>query len=142
MSISAVLVRLLVVGRNWSRPQAGKAKEDLMARFMVRARDAYSWDTMSPEEIEQCMGRYKAWDEEIRGATKFITGEKLGDDPGRVMRRDDRGGLVVTDRPYAESKEVLGGFVVLEAADYDEAVRLVSDHPHLEFGSLEVRQLD
>jgi len=47
-----------------------------------------------------------------------------------------------TDGPYSETKEVLGGFYLIEAADYDEAVARTGDHPHLEHGgTIEIRKL-
>jgi hypothetical protein len=50
--------------------------------------------------------------------------------------------MTVTDGPYAESKEVLGGFWLLEAANYEEVQGFLKDHPHLDAGSLEVRQIE
>jgi hypothetical protein len=52
------------------------------------------------------------------------------------------GEMVVTDGPYVESKELLGGFWLVEAASYDEVVTMVSDSPHLATGSLELRQIE
>jgi hypothetical protein len=49
---------------------------------------------------------------------------------------------MVTDGPYVESKEFLGGFWIIEADSYDEMVELVSDSPHLAAGSLELRQIE
>jgi hypothetical protein len=52
------------------------------------------------------------------------------------------GKLRTTDGPYSESKEVLGGFYIIEAANYDEAVERARDHPTLEYGgTVEVRQI-
>jgi hypothetical protein len=56
--------------------------------------------------------------------------------------RQAGGQLMVTDGPYVESKEFLGGFWIVEAASYDEMVKLVSDSPHLAAGSLELRQIE
>ena len=50
--------------------------------------------------------------------------------------------MTVTDGPYAEAKEVLGGFLVIEAADYDDAVRQCDGSPHLEFGTIEIRAIE
>ena len=56
--------------------------------------------------------------------------------------RQTGGELMVTDGPYVESKEFLGGFWIIEADSYDEMVELVSDSPHLAAGSLELRQIE
>ena len=56
--------------------------------------------------------------------------------------RGRNGRPTVTDGPYSETKEVLGGYYLIEAADYDQAVERASDHPHLEYGgTIEVRQV-
>jgi hypothetical protein len=47
----------------------------------------------------------------------------------------------VTDGPYAEAREVIGGLFIVEAGDYDEVVALSQDCPHLEFGTIEIRQI-
>jgi hypothetical protein len=49
--------------------------------------------------------------------------------------------LKITDGPYAEAREVMGGLFVIEAASYDDVVELSKDCPHLEFGSIEVREV-
>ncbi len=112
-----------------------------MAKFLVLARDPVPYPDMSPEEIQRVIERYRAWSDGLRKAGRLLDSHKLRDEEGRVLRR--RGGqLMVTDGPYIESKEVLGGYWLIEAAGYDEAVRLLSDSPHLEFGTFEVRQIE
>ena len=91
----------------------------------------------SPDEMQKAVEKYFAW------AKKpfYVDSKRLGPDTGRVIR--SQGGQPrATDGPYSESKEVLGGFYLIEAANYDEAVQRSLDHPHLEYGgTIEVRQL-
>jgi hypothetical protein len=62
-------------------------------------------------------------------------------DRGRVIRPEPARPRV-TDGPFIEAKEAMGGFYLIEAANYDEAVARAMDHPHLAHGgSLEIRQL-
>jgi hypothetical protein len=63
------------------------------------------------------------------------------DGEGRVLQKQN-GKLSVIDGPFAEAKEVLGGFFVIEAANYDEAVEAAKTCPHMEFGTIEVRQIE
>jgi hypothetical protein len=57
--------------------------------------------------------------------------------------RAGAGQVRVTDGPFSEAKEVLGGYFLITAASYDEAVRRAGDCPHLEYGgTIEVRQVD
>ncbi len=94
------------------------------------------WDGLSPESQQTAVGRYMEW-----GKKPYVTpGQRLTPDPGKVMRVND-GKTLATDGPYSETKEVLAGFYSIEAADYDQAVKLAADHPHLDFGTIEIRQV-
>jgi hypothetical protein len=99
--------------------------------------DPAAFQRLSPEEMQKALEKYMAW------TKKPFTRDahRLGEDPGRVMR--SKGGQIrTTDGPYSETKEVLGGYYTIEAADYDEAVRLALDHPTLEHGgTIEVRHV-
>jgi len=96
----------------------------------------------SPEEIQNILAKYGAWREELVKANKMRAGIKLGNYGGRHLRL--QGGKVsVTDGPYSESQEVLGGLFMVEAADYDEAVKIAKTGPHLVEGNwIEVRAVD
>jgi hypothetical protein len=109
-----------------------------MSQFMLLLYDDPSeWQKVSPEEMQAAIEKYRAWMH--KPFTKDA--KRLADDPGRVIR--SQGGQArATDGPYSETKEVLGGFYLIEAANYDEAVALAMNHPHLEYGgTLEIRQL-
>jgi len=109
-----------------------------MAQFMLLLYDNPSaWQNVSPEEMQKAIEKYFAWTQ--KPFTK--DSQRLNGDVGRVMRSSG-GEVRTTDGPYSETKEVLGGFYLIEAANYDEAVRLAADQPHLEYGgTIEVRQL-
>ena len=108
-----------------------------MPQFILVLRDQ-TWNPseMSPEEIQKVLKRYRAWVDRLGGK-----GNKLRDEEGRVLRRNGSK-VTVTDGPFTEAREVLGGFLVIEAASYDEAQRLCEDSPHFEFGSIEIRQIE
>jgi len=109
-----------------------------MAQFMLLLYDDPSkWPQLSPEEMQKATEKFMAW-----GQKAFTRdGKRLADDPGKVMRSRN-GQTRTSDGPYSETKEVLGGYYTIEAANYDEAVRLCADHPTLEYGgTIEVRQL-
>jgi hypothetical protein len=99
--------------------------------------DPESWESLSPEEMQKALEKYVAWMQK----PFYKGGLRLGQDTGRVIRSAN-GKPRATDGPYSETKEVLGGYYLIEAADYDEAVQLSLDHPHLEYGgTIEVRSL-
>jgi hypothetical protein len=96
-----------------------------------------------PEAMATMIKDYGGWADRLRGEGRLKAGQKLTNDAGRVMRIGGGGQVVVTDGPYAESKELLGGFFVVTAKDYDEACRLAESSPHLRYGGqIEIRQID
>ena len=110
-----------------------------MSQFMLLLYDDPThWGTLSPEEMQKATEKYMAWTQ--KPFTK--DSKRLGADAGKVIRRPKGGQARATDGPYTESKEVLGGYYTIEAANYDEAVKLALQHPHLEYGgTVEVRQV-
>ncbi|HXB68332.1 MAG TPA: YciI family protein [Candidatus Acidoferrales bacterium] len=96
---------------------------------------------LSPEEIQAIIAKYKAWGQRLRDAGRIAGASKLEDGTGRVMR--GQGAQVrISDGPFTETKDVIGGFYILNAASYDEAVELCRDCPHLEYGSgIEIRRV-
>ena len=113
-----------------------------MARFLVLPRDpSGAWDDVSPAEMQRVVEKYMQWGSRLADAGKLEAGEKLQDGDGRVLGGEGAA-LRVTNGPFAEAREVVGGFWIVQAEDYDEAVRLVSDCPHLAFGSLEIRRIE
>jgi hypothetical protein len=99
--------------------------------------DPSGFQRMNPEQQKAAEAKYRAWME--RPGT--IDAKRLAADPGRVIRPNN-GAPHVTDGPYSETKEHLGGFYLIEADSYDAAVEAARTHPHVEFGgTVEIRQL-
>jgi hypothetical protein len=104
--------------------------------------DPSTFKSMSPEDMQKVVEKYMAWGARLRQAGLMSHSNKLADDAGKVMR-GGAGDLRVTDGPYSETKEVLGGYFVIEAPSYDKAVEFSRDCPHIEYGgTIEVRQVD
>ena len=112
-----------------------------MPKFLVLARGTGLDPRRSPEEMQKTIEKYRDWSDRLAQSGKMLGGEKLRAAEGRVVRKPGPD-LVVTDGPYVESKEFLGGFWIVEAKDYDEMLQILSDSPHLGQGSLEVRQIE
>jgi hypothetical protein len=97
------------------------------------------------DEMRAVIARYIAWGDRIRasGHASPRGGARLSDvyrDPGRVLSGSGAD-YVASDGPLAETKEVVGGYSVIEARDYDEVVELCRDHPALDYGRILVRRL-
>ena len=92
------------------------------------------WDTMPESErnamVEECF----AYDDVLRTGNHIAGGEALGSARNAVTLRYQGGKVIVTDGPYAETKEQLGGILVLEANDLNHAIQLMSKHPGVRLG--------
>jgi hypothetical protein len=112
-------------------------------KFLLILRgDPDQWRHRSGPEMQQLIGEFEAWAGRMMAQGRFLDGRKLGDGEGRVLRRDGKG-TRVTDGPYGETKELVGGIHLIEADSYDHAVELCRDHPELGIaGSVEIRRLD
>jgi hypothetical protein len=85
---------------------------------------------MSPGEMQELIGRYVAWTQEMRTRGHLVSGEKLADDGGRQIRVAN-GKPLASDGPYAEAKDVIGGIYILQAGSDAQAEQLASTCPHL-----------
>lgn len=100
-----------------------------------------SFQEMSADEMQAIIQKYTAWKDQMVQAGKLTGGTKLTDGEGRVLRRVN-GQLNMSDGPYTESKEVIGGLFEIVADNYDQAVAIALECPHMEFGTVEVRQVE
>jgi hypothetical protein len=85
--------------------------------------------------IEECF----AYDDELRRGGHFLGGEALDSVRNAVTLRVKRGKVEVTDGPFVETKETLGGILLLEARDLNHAIALMSKHPGVRIGPFEIR---
>jgi len=114
-----------------------------MEGFMLLLHDSTTgFEDISPEEIQAIIADYVAWRDDIAAKGRLLGGEKLTDEGGRHLVMNG-GEIRVTDGPYAEAKELLGGYFAIKAADYDEAVEISKTCPHLKYGGrIELRKID
>jgi hypothetical protein len=82
-----------------------------------------------------------AYDRELEGRGNFIAADALQSVDQAVTVRVRNGKMSVTDGPFAETKEHLGGFILIEARDMNEAIRLAAGIPMARLGSIEVRPI-
>jgi hypothetical protein len=114
-----------------------------MAKFLLLLNEKpRELQKSTPEEMQAMFERYRAWGQSVREAGKMVGGHKLTEEGGRWMRPNGGGRIDVSDGPYAEAKEVLGGLYIIQAADYGEAEEIAKGCPHLGHGWIQVRQID
>lgn len=94
---------------------------------------------MSQAEMTALEEEHLAYDDELRKCGHFIVAEALENAHDSTIVKMRNGKMIVTDGPYAETKEQLGGFFLIEARDLNEAIQVASRIPCARLGSVEVR---
>ena len=94
---------------------------------------------LSPEDGAQVGPATDAWVKEMDGRGVRVEGEQLAPVRAATTVRVRAGELLISDGPFAETKEQIGGYDILDCADLDEAIEVASKHPVAKFGVLEVR---
>ncbi len=98
------------------------------------------WEQMSEGERNVFLNACFAYDEVLKENGHFVGGEALQSARNATTLRWRRGKLSITDGPFAETKEQLGGVLLLEATDLNHAIQLMSNHPSIRMGgSFEIR---
>jgi len=112
-----------------------------MSQFMLFIRNGEEPNELSPEQIQQAIQRFSSWARKLREQGKLVAAEKLKDNEGLLLRT--RNGQIVVDGPFAETKETIGGYFIVEAGNLDEAVALTKECPALSNGGIvELREIE
>jgi len=101
--------------------------------------EADKFETMSESERNAFVDGCFAYDDVLRKDGHFVGGEALQSARNAATLRFRNGKVMVTDGPYAETKEQLGGILILEARDLNHAIQLMSKHPGVRGGPFEIR---
>ncbi len=116
-----------------------------MPQYMLNSISAMEWPEgveVTPEMIQTVIQKYNAWTKKLQDSGRLVGLNKLRDEYGRTINGFGAG-QTVTDGPFAETKEVIGGYWIITAASYDEAVEWARDCPTLEYGGrMEVREIE
>jgi hypothetical protein len=99
-----------------------------------------AWDrSLSPAELQQTLARFMSWFQQLSADGTLKAGQPLLNDARIVSGKNGR---VIADGPFAESKEAVGGYFLIKADSFDEAVAIAQQCPTLEYGSVvEVRPI-
>jgi len=104
--------------------------------------DEKKFDLMSEGERETFMKECFAYDNVLRKDGHFVRLEALQSARSAKTLRQQNGKVSITDGPYTETKEQLGGILLLDADDLDHAAELMSQHPGIRVAVFEIRPLD
>jgi hypothetical protein len=97
------------------------------------------WDTMTPEQQQSVFAEYGAYTEELQGSGKMVAGDALQPTTTATSIRVREGETLTTDGPFAETKEVLGGYYLIDVETIDEALDWAAKIPGAKYGTIEVR---
>jgi hypothetical protein len=109
--------------------------------------DEKAFDALSKAEVDALVSQCPAHDEELRGSGHLVLQASLGPVRATAALRPSNGKPSVTDGPFVETKEQVGGFFIIEARDLNEAIRVASKHPAANLGEhvgwgIEVRPIE
>jgi len=109
-----------------------------MEKFMLIFQNVKANYEPSAQEMEAIMAKWMAWIDKLAKAGRYVEGEPLLP-TGKIITGKNK---TVTDAVFAEGKEIIGGYFIINAADYNEAVALCDDYPDYETGgTVIVRQV-
>lgn len=98
-----------------------------------------AWNALSDAERGKIYGEYMQFSNEIKAEGKYVGGNPLKPTSTATTVRVRNGKQMVTDGPFAETKEQLGGYFLVEATDLDDAIKIAGRIPGVNMGSIEVR---
>jgi hypothetical protein len=110
-------------------------------QYLVLIYSEESSEPVDPAQIGAVMEEYNAYTQMLRDRGAYVSGEALQPTATATTVRVRDGQTLTTDGPFAETKEALGGFYLVEAKDLDEALALGAACPGAKWGSIEVRPI-
>jgi hypothetical protein len=103
--------------------------------------DETMWPKMPKAEADSMMAEYMAFGAKIKDSGHYIGGNRLQPTHAATSVRVRNGNLSATDGPFAETKEQLGGYYLIEAKDLNDAIQVASRIPGAKVGTIEVRPI-
>jgi hypothetical protein len=104
--------------------------------------DEAQWESMPEAEINAVMGEYFAFTDAIKKSGHYVAGDALKPTTAATSVRVRNGKLSTTDGPFAETKEQLGGYYLIEARDLNDAIQVAAKIPSARLGTIEVRPVE
>jgi hypothetical protein len=95
----------------------------------------------TPAEIAEMSPKWDAYTDRLREAGLLLGGDALQSTENATTVRERNGETQITDGPFAETKEALGGYYLVDAPDLDTVLEYAKDIPHVRYGSLEIRPI-
>ena len=103
--------------------------------------DESKWGTMPKEQADAMMGEYFAFTEGVKKSGHYVGGEALQPTQTATTVRVRQGKISTTDGPFAETKEALGGYYLINAKDLNDAIQVAAKIPSARIGTVEIRPI-
>jgi hypothetical protein len=117
------------------------SEENTMKYLCLIYEDESNWGKMPKEQIDAMLGEYHAFTEAIKSSGQWVGGNALQPTQTATTVRVRNGKVSTTDGPFAETKEQLGGYYLIDAKDLNDAIQVASRIPSARMGSIEVRPI-
>ena len=131
----------VAVGSRTAVPERLTGGGPAQARFVLFLYEGPEYQVATEQELPERVDEYRRWAVQLRATGHDVEGEKLKDGGGNLRSDPADGGPIVASGP--SSLEILGGYFIVGAASYDQAMTLARSCPHLRYGGrVEVRQID
>ncbi len=128
--------------RQWSGAALAQPPGETLVKYMLLIYlDEAAMLSASPDQMQQTMAAYRAYTDALKAAGVHVGGEQLHPSTSATIVRNPDGKTKVLDGPYAEAKEQLAGYYIVEAPDLDAAVAWAARCPGAANGSMEVRPI-
>jgi hypothetical protein len=118
-----------------------KAAGGTMKYLLLARVDEKKIEALSRNESQQLDDDSLAYDDTLRKGGHLIAAQALQFSSAAAIVRVQQGKAMITDGPFVETKEQVGGFILIEAGDMNEAIQLASKIPVARFGAIEVREI-
>jgi hypothetical protein len=112
-----------------------------MKYMLLICEDEQGWMNLPEAELQQIMAEYRQFTQQIKANGQHIDGAQLQPTSAATSVRLRNGKRMVTDGPFAETREQLGGYYLVDARDLDEAIALAAQIPAARTGTVEIRPL-
>jgi hypothetical protein len=117
----------------------GNMSEQITKEYLLLFRSTAWYNELTPEQVEQAMAKFKVWYDELNEGGKLKAAQPLARQGAIVSGKS---GKVLSDGPFAESKEAIGGYFLVQVENLEEAIAIAKASPAIEYGAeVEVRPI-
>jgi hypothetical protein len=135
------MVRIFPGGCRSGRSPIVSLMEGTMKYMLLIHDEEAKWDGLPDQERGRIMGEYGQLVQQLKDAGIYVTGSQLQPTATATSVRVRDGKRLVTDGPFAETREQLGGYFLVDVGNLDEAIAIAARIPSARFGTVEVRPL-